>query len=223
MTIEAKTEDDNLAAEYVLGVLESDDRARVETRIQSDLDFARLVASWQENLSGLNDGFEEIAPPPSIKQAIDDQLFAADEQITQSYGLMGFLARYRIAIIFAVLFIALAPRFFAFYGQDTSQPQYIAQLSGGDDSYGFVAEISDGNLRVVQFKGRRLKRADFELWLVNPDSSTVSLGVLSGAINPGGITIPNDATLAVSVEPIGGSPTGVATGEIVAIGQLQPA
>jgi anti-sigma-K factor RskA len=71
---------------------------------------------------------------------------------------------------------------------------------------------------------------DLELWLVRLEdgapASTVSLGVLprdeSGIIEVSAelaAEMPDNA-LALSVEPIGGSPTGQATGPVVAIGPV---
>ena len=67
----------------------------------------------------------------------------------------------------------------------------------------------------------------FELWLVHDKfPSPRSLGVIGdheftrAALSAYDRQIINEATYAVSVEPPGGSPTGVATGPIVYVGKL---
>lgn len=67
--------DDQLAAEYVIGVLSADERRTAAQRIETDLDFARLVDVWQQRLSPLNAGYDEVQPPASLKTALDAWLF----------------------------------------------------------------------------------------------------------------------------------------------------
>lgn len=66
-----------------------------------------------------------------------------------------------------------------------------------------------------------------ELWIIVGDKAPRSLGVIDPA-NPRAYAMPEDvrtdlaagATLAVSIEPTGGSPTGAPTGAVVASGKL---
>lgn len=66
-----------------------------------------------------------------------------------------------------------------------------------------------------------------ELWIIVGDKAPRSLGVIDAA-NPRAYAMPEDvrsdlaagATLAVSIEPTGGSPTGAPTGAVVASGKL---
>ena len=50
-----RSRDEVLAGEYVLGVLSSDDRRKVEARMLRDRNFAAIVYRWQENLSTFSD------------------------------------------------------------------------------------------------------------------------------------------------------------------------
>ncbi len=55
-----------------------------------------------------------------------------------------------------------------------------------------------------------------ELWIIAPDAAPVSLGLLAD----GPLTVqypmpPRGWTLAVSIEPAGGSPTGAPTGPVI--------
>lgn len=66
-----------------------------------------------------------------------------------------------------------------------------------------------------------------ELWIIVGDKAPRSLGVIDAA-NPRAYAMPEDvradlaagATLAVSIEPTGGSPTGAPTGAVIASGKL---
>lgn len=211
--------DEDLAAEYVLGVLDANTRQEVATRIENDIVFARIVSSWEEHLSGLNAGFDEVQAPAAIKVAIDQQLFATSAQ--QSDGALGFLTRFRIPILVAVLLIAAAPRVMDYISSSQDQLLYtseIASLEGFDVA--FEAQLTDAGLTVTQSKGTTPTDKDYELWLVLADGPVLSLGVISGELNREGLDIPADSKFAISVEPIGGSPTGVATGPVVALGPL---
>jgi anti-sigma-K factor RskA len=66
-----------------------------------------------------------------------------------------------------------------------------------------------------------------ELWLIVPDEKPIALGVFP-AIETATMQLPPDimarlnakATLAVSIEPTGGSPTGQPTGPVIATGEM---
>lgn len=211
--------DEDLAAEYVLGVLDADTRQQVSKRIENDIAFAGVVSSWEEHLSGLNTGYEEIRAPASAKAAIDRELFATSTR--QSDGALGFLTRFRIPILIAVLVFAFAPRVMNYISSTQEQLLYtsqIASLEGFDVA--FEAKLTDAGLTVTQSKGATPTDKDYELWLVLADGPVLSLGVISGELNREGLDIPEDSKFAISVEPIGGSPTGVATGPVVALGPL---
>ncbi len=214
-----KNNDEDLAAEYVLGVLDSDARQLAAKRIESDIAFARMVSSWEQHFSGLNAGYEEVQAPDAVKTAIDKELFAAPTQ--QSDGALGFLTRFRIPILIAVLLIAISPRVMDYLTVTQEQILYtseIASLEGFDVA--FEAKLTDAGLTVTQNKGTKPADKDYELWLVLADGPVLSLGVISGELNREGLDIPADSKFAISVEPIGGSPTGVATGPVVALGPL---
>ena len=72
--------DDALAAEYVLGVLDQDERLRAATRIGRDPAFARLVERWEVEFGGLNGQFAEVTPPRALKAKVNALIFAEPER-----------------------------------------------------------------------------------------------------------------------------------------------
>ena len=64
----------------------------------------------------------------------------------------------------------------------------------------------------------------YELWAVEGETAPKSLGVVDASLSRT-MTVPasGQLTLAISLEPKGGSPTGVATGPILYTGSLVPA
>lgn len=59
-------EDELLAAEYALGVLDGIDRAAAERRVARDRGFARQVASWEQRLAPWAAEIPEMLPPPHV-------------------------------------------------------------------------------------------------------------------------------------------------------------
>jgi anti-sigma-K factor RskA len=67
----AHSEDDiALAAEYALGTLEADERARVEAMMSTDAEFAVMVQSWEWRLGVLNQMVGLVEPRPIVWENI---------------------------------------------------------------------------------------------------------------------------------------------------------
>jgi anti-sigma-K factor RskA len=63
----ALSEDDiALAAEYVLGTLDADERARVEAMMPGDKDFTAMVRAWEHRLGALNQMVGSVEPRPEV-------------------------------------------------------------------------------------------------------------------------------------------------------------
>lgn len=61
---------DGLAAEYVLGTLERDERAEAERLLKSDPAFRAEVAAWYTKLEPLIDTAGEVSAPPNSLENI---------------------------------------------------------------------------------------------------------------------------------------------------------
>lgn len=85
-----------LAAEYVVGVLDAEERRRFEALVRTSPEAAEALVRWENRLHGLNEGYGAETPPSSIKQGLDKRLFAdAASQIEKSGGLWQSLAFWR--------------------------------------------------------------------------------------------------------------------------------
>jgi len=102
------------AGEYVLGVLNADERARVETRMRDDPAFASLVYFWYENLSPLALEAGTLAPPEALKKRIAATLFSADNRRVRA-RMRASLAfwRFAAAAMTVLAVIAIAALFYA--------------------------------------------------------------------------------------------------------------
>ena len=67
----AYSEDHNaLAAEYVLGTLDAEERAQVETMMAADKEFTALVQAWEYRLGSLNQMVGSVEPRPIVWENI---------------------------------------------------------------------------------------------------------------------------------------------------------
>jgi anti-sigma factor ChrR (cupin superfamily) len=68
---------DELAGEFVLGVLEADERAAVERRMRDEPDFRRTVDAWSRRLTPLSHRVAAVTPPASAWAAIQQRIGGA--------------------------------------------------------------------------------------------------------------------------------------------------
>jgi anti-sigma-K factor RskA len=204
--LSAREEDDALAAEYVLGVLDLSERLAAEARIKADPDFGRLVASWEERLSPLNDDYAEV-PAPNLLPRIESRLFPAPAPPARS-GLWRWLAGMAVAASLVIVGLAtLTP----------PRQVLVATLATGDARLSYAVTSFGDTLRVTRVAGVPAVAGQVhELWVIAPGAAPVSLGLLEDQPLTVRYPVPPAGwTLAVSVEPAGGSPTGAPTGPVI--------
>ena len=202
-------EDDVLAAEYVLGVLDLPERLKAEARIKADPGFALSVTGWENRLAGLNDDFAE-SPAPDLLPRIEARLFPATKpgQTQRRWGLWRWMsgAVAASALVLAVVATLTPPRV-----------DLVATLATADARLSYEVRSFGNTLQVTRVAGLPAVQGQVhELWVIAPDAAPVSLGLLQD--EPLSVTYPLPPagwTLAVSIEPEGGSPTGQPTGPVI--------
>jgi anti-sigma-K factor RskA len=222
-----------LAAEYVLGVLPADEHRAVETRMALEPTLAREVAFWEERLGGMASYVKSVTPPARMWLRIEAALSAIPQSTARSPSIWDSLLFWRL---FAVGSSALAAAclaglvYFATLPPPPSRVPLMATLGAAKTGQpNFVAAISsDGSsLTIVPATLLTADKRSLELWLIPQGGQPQSLGLISPA-QMVRMNVPRDliervgagATLAVSLEPPGGSPTGQPTGDVVAAGPL---
>ncbi len=70
-----RDEMDMLAAEYVLGVQDAEERAQTRSLIDGNGTMRLLIQDWEARLDPLNRGYVPL-PAPDVWPALDAQLFA---------------------------------------------------------------------------------------------------------------------------------------------------
>ena len=220
-----------VAGEYVLGVLDANERSAAAQRIEREADFAREVAFWEERLGGLADEVRPVTPPEATWSRIEAAI-AAPTASPVLGALWQNLFFWRIvgigssglatACLAALVYfgVASAPErapLLATLGQTSGQPGFVAAVGGG------------GSLIIVPASLLTANQKSMELWLIPTGTGAQprSLGLIAPS-QPVRITVPPnlapfvtpDASLAVSLEEPGGSRTGRPSNEIVAVGKL---
>lgn len=222
--------DEILAGEYVLGVLSLEARHRIEARMASDQSFARLVARWQSNMASFNGDYQEQQPSTAVFQAIERRLFTGNRNVEVKQRLWDTVGFWR-GLSFATSAIAAVALLYIATVQltPTTTNNIVADLSAPNDPVALRVSFNpaDGRLRIIPVADQSTEKS-LQLWLVPQSGNPASLGVFEPGAD-GELLIPAElrprigqgATLAVSVEPLGGSPTGLPTGPVIASGSAR--
>ena len=201
---------EGMAAEYVIGTLPLAERLEAERLIASDPDFAALVDGWVQRLAPLNDDYPEMAPSPALLPRIEARLFAPVRPA----------ARWRMPFFGA--FAAIAAAVALLVAWPTLRPhETLTATLRADGQPLVVAALFDktaGQLTFTRDAGPDAGAAkDYELWVIPAGGAPISLGVLrTGPRTVAMSALPPGTTLAITLEPTGGSPNGSPTGPVVA-------
>ena len=216
-------DDSLLAAEYALGLLDKARAAEFEQRLQNEPELRSYFLSWSEHFAALYNEVREVTPPSSLKPRIQKRLFTSsipDVEQTQPKSSPWFRP---VAWISSLLLVALLGFFFYQSQQTLFQAEYTASLETADQSLQVTANYDETRnlLRVSAIKAIPATGRTYELWLIAGDNPPVSLGVVEN-INNKDVALTEElaavivgSTLAISDEPVGGSPTGSPTGEVL--------
>jgi anti-sigma-K factor RskA len=213
---------DILAAEYVLGALEGDERRTAEQLLATDAEFARSVAVWQERLMPLAAQVPPVAPPEDLWQRIEARISPP-----ATAEIIPFHKRTRFWQGATAAALGIAASLAAFIVLHQPEPPDIAILSpmtGGAPT--LIASTAHDGLLIVEASAPITVPAghDLELWALAPGATSPrSLGVLPPSGRQVLVEVAPQTQLLVSLEPKGGSPTGQPTGAVLYRGVLRSA
>jgi anti-sigma-K factor RskA len=240
------TDDDRdlLAAEYVLGVLDGQEREAVLRRADTDDALNGALLAWETRLAPLAAIVPPVAPPAGLWARVEATCglmasslrpaMAAPAPVERPAGFWNALRFWRgttalgFGLAAAVAVVAVVTRVVPPATVPTAAPLIplaSAILSPPQGPPAFVAEAASNNSLVLR-PLERLSLAtgkDYELWAL-PDGAKVPLPL--GVLNKAGqtITIPASVhapmALLVSLEQKGGSPTGLPQGPVLWQGHI---
>jgi anti-sigma-K factor RskA len=227
MTPQERDELEQQAGEYALGTLSGVERTRFETALAEHVWLQQRVDEWGRRLAPLAEAVAPVAPSPAVWNAIEARI-AQDRfaEIRPAPSLWNRLAFWRWSAIGAA---ALATLLLIYVLAEQRRPsgEQIAVLT---TPQGSPAVVVAADARQHALTVRALADAPaghtHELWIIAGNQKPRSLGTMATA-GTARLSVPSDlaaslagATLAVSLEPPGGSPTGQPTGPVLYSGQI---
>lgn len=223
-----------LAAEYALGVLDAQARREAERRIAEDPAFAAEVAAWEARLATMLDEAEPVSPPervwPRIRAALG--YGTTTKRDAPRASLWQSLPFWRLAGATGFAFATAAMVYIAVLRppQPSAGAPYVAAIvrDDGSPAYSATIDMQRGMVVVMPLGVGSVDASRVpELWLIPADGKPRSLGLIKrdGAMTmrlPAALRgMAAGAMLAVSMEPPGGSPTGLPTGPVMAKGRIE--
>ncbi len=226
---------DDTAAEYVLGTLPADERARFVERMQRDPALRAEVEGLQKRLAPLDDTAAPVMPGPEVWRAIERATASGAATPAASPSNVVALRR-RVTFWRGATFVAgaLAAGFAAVVVIDrlsvTPTPQggrFVAVVDSDGHEPALIAEVdtTTGIIRVRSVTAKTPEGRSLELWHIPDGEKPFSLGVLKAGLDAKAVKElagPVNGIIAVTVEPEGGSPSGAPTGPVVYTGKLVP-
>ena len=215
-------------------MLDADTRAEVAHEVLVSDEAATAVALWQRRLMPLTDTIGDVTPAPYVWARIHDALeLESPTKVTPRKGLWNNLQLWHwlgigaSAVAVALLVVVLLPR----PTPTVVNAGYMASTIQQDNgTTGWTATMDLQHARMVVVPATPVAfdqgRAP-ELWLIPAGGKPISVGMIARdkpttlALDPALLAqLGPTAALAVSVEPIGGSPTGQPTGAVIAKGAI---
>jgi anti-sigma-K factor RskA len=207
---------DPLAAEYVLGTLRGAARRRFAAWRASSAAVQERCRFWEENLMHLAGGLRPIKPPPQVWHGIRARLNlqggaqARPARIARS-----------LAIAASILLVAGLSALLYWRGLQPGKLSEVASIAAPSGEQIWQVEVYGATGRLIvrtqQLPAHPSDR-DYELWALPAGGKPVSLGVLpaTGAVQRTLTAAQREALahapqVAVTLEQLGGSPTGQPT------------
>ena len=219
---------DALAAEYVLGTLHGGARRRFQKLMLQYPSLREATWLWEQQLHGLNGRLTPVEPDAKVWNSIKEQLMFDSVQdaepikvknqnvvmlntsLNRAWKSVTALATAATILMAIVLFDKQNP--------DAVLPQQVAVMQTEQADTLWLIEVGENSIDVLATRKLTPEpNNDFELWIVAKGiENPISLGLLPKS---GKLSLPKHAdfdsmdivALAVSIEPLNGSPNGLPT------------
>ena len=231
---------DILAAEYVLGTLRGAARRRFEVLATARGEWRLAASWWNTRLHLLADTAPAVVPRKQVWQTIETRLYGNKKAAIPSWWRMLALGSTGITAALALFMMTRAPEVIEVPVKvavnvpvEVQVPATVALLAGADSKPGWMLALAknkagESEIRVTTLANLKLAAdKSFELWILPPDKAApISLGLLPKqgnqqlAVSAKTAALLIQSGLAVSLEPVGGSPTGQPTGAVLYQGKL---
>ncbi|MDH3695106.1 MAG: anti-sigma factor [Gammaproteobacteria bacterium] len=219
---------DRLASEYVLGTLRGRARKRFD-KLLMELPKARmLVWQWERRINAMALKLKPVRPRARVWRQIEKWI-NADKPATKWYSFELKIWR-SVAAMVALAAIGVV----SFFGLPTYKAEFeaeyitIFQNESSQPIWVVNADIDTAQISVQAVATQDITPEQaLELWMLEPEKDPVSLGLLPTA-GDAKLTLnqqqqavfQRSQSLAVSLEPAGGSPTGLPTGPVLYVADV---
>lgn len=212
---------DKLAAEYALGTLRGAARAHFRRLMKYDPALRRTVTEWENRIYPMTEATAEVEPPARVWNAIQANLAGTEF----SLGFWRTLGLFSSGLALALLL----------YQGLTQHPETLSYMALLNDQKSqqpvlMVSAVRNSPKLKIKVLAPQTIAADkaLELWALpaaqNEPPKSLGLVAASGITT---LQLPQAAdqqlvgvpALAVSLEPKGGSPTGLPTGPVLYVGK----
>lgn len=230
-----------LAAEHALGLTEGDDLAAALRLERDEPAFRAEVARWLADLAPLLGDVEPRPLPRDLYPAIAERVSPAisnvvdfRKRVRRWQGFTAISTGLAAALAIALIVRQPAPIVAPPPASTATAPAPMVAMMGSETGPARLVatwSASDRRLMIVPAAGVAAEPGhSHQLWMIDPAGTPHPMGLLKGA-EPMHMTLPeaearalaDGIVLAVSVEPEGGSPTGLPTGPVIAAGPLRKA
>ncbi|MCH8498755.1 MAG: anti-sigma factor [Marinobacter sp.] len=220
---------EQLAAAYVLGTLQGPARRRFERWMMESWRVRQEVWAWEARLGELAARVPAETPPPRLWQAIERRLWPSAERPDRPRWFGWWVPGWSLALVAVFALVTLMVRQPAVELPEPLLAGAVVQ-QGVDEPLWLISQTATGTALQLRPVAAALPEAgrDYELWALPVEGNPVSLGLL--AADQPLVTLPlsqhqrqvlaDNRTLAISLEPTGGSPTGVPTGPVLHLVRL---
>ena len=228
-------DDQALAAELALGVLDGAELVAARARLAGDRAFATEVARWEEWLAPLALAFPETTPPAGLEARVLAAIDTPGAAPRAGWLRWGGVALAGLAAAVLALVVgplrAPPPPPVPVPARPAAAPLLAALVvpagaeTPGRAPLAATVDRTSGEVRVAGATVPRGRSA--ELWAIAEGGAPIALGLLDAG-RPTRLVVARaqrgllraGTTLAVSIEPPGGSPGPAPTGPVIAAGAL---
>ena len=212
---------EQLAGAYVVGVLRHAARRRFERLCRGDALAGAARRRWEDRLLPLALALPPVAPGRGCWAAIEGRIGTGATAPRARWWQLAAAAAVVAALLLVGRLTVWAPpqwQPMAVLAQADSQPLWRLERSA---DFGQISVVTVGNVTLASDRS-------YELWILpGGGRNPVSLGLLprSGRLHrqlssTQRVLLAGAAQVAVSIEPTGGSPTGLPTGKVVIVAPI---
>lgn len=224
-------DDELLAAELAFGLIDGAEAAAALQRVDADPAFAAAHLRWLDYAAAMFSDAAEV-PSAAVWQAIAARIPANDSAPRGSASTLrwwqaGAMAASVAALVLGVVAVR-KPQTVVVQVPVSAQPSapMVAVLTGKRGVVTVSYDPASGRMTSA-VSGLDIGKHSPELWVIPADGKPRSMGVVH-ADTPSWGKVPEAAsavmgegvTIAVTVEPLGGSPSGLPTGPVILSGKM---